>query len=135
MVVHDPEVEVLRHSAAAPPPPKKQRRKYEDAPIGDGKITWQDYKPTEGRAYPNWILLFSYNGKRYEKKRGDLPEHKMQHGEIEPLAYLHAIQTRILAGDDYFIENPRAHVPAEDVTAMVVAHRDVFLAIVAHFKP
>ena len=125
---------------AAPPPavpkakaPARLPRNYLDDVIGGGKVVFQDYRPESGPAYPNYILHFTHDGKRYTRKRGVFRDSQLTHGAIEPLAYLHAIRAQIVAGDAPFLENPRQPPTPEQVAAQVEAHRGALSDVVRHF--
>ena len=82
------------------------------------------------REYTNYILRFSAHGRRWERKRIITPETQEAHGEIEPIAYLHAKMKEILDGTPEFLTNPRQEPTPAMVAAMAEGpHADVFREI------
>ena len=98
---------------------------------GDCTIVFQDYVQ-DGKPYPNWIITFQAHGRRYQRKRGALPSMKELWGEVEPVAYVHAIMKEIRDG---FMDNPRQKPSPEQVAAQITEHGPALEEIRRHFVP
>jgi len=126
----------------APPPPvpaeparKKQKRATLQRHNGlDGaEVSYDPYiNPRTGVEYPNWILWCPRPGhEQCHKSRGTTIDCTRRHGDIEPLAYLHAWIPKDPpnAGDTH--RSRGCNPSTAEVDAYVEAHRDELQRLVA----
>ena len=111
----------------------REDRDYVDA-VGGGKIVCQRYQhPTAGWWYWHWITKYRDGVLQRERKRLVSDAHTAKWGGIEPIAFVHAVRDRVLAGDEKFLTNPRANPTAEQVTEQIHLHREAFERILEHY--
>ena len=92
---------------------------------------YDKYAPPGKPVYANWILQFYVGDEMFTKKRLVTAKATQLHGEIEPVAYLHAFRDLFVSG---VIVNARDAVPRHYVSDQVLAHRAEFEALVASFS-
>ena len=114
-----------------PHPVARDRRAFLPA-VGGGQIALQAYTPASGRSYTNWILRWvSPDGVTMERKRLVTAASTRRHGDIEPIAYLHALKALIMAGDPSVVDDRRGKPTQAVVDEQVASHAAAFAELLA----
>ena len=124
------EVVVPRRRRANAKPKPKARPKATDA-VDGGEILYQVYTPPDEPEYSNWILTWTTEGRRYQKKRLCTVDSQRRHGYLEPIAYLHAFKAAVQAGNPEYVSNIRKDAPDDMIDAMMALHSEEFERIAA----
>ena len=82
---------IVAGARIAEPIPKRRRlgRKWEDG-LDGAKISYKEYPKTKGGAYRNYIIKCTQGHATCTKALSRNDSSRAVHGEVEPLAYLHA---------------------------------------------
>ena len=100
--------------------------------VGGGECSYQEYSSAAGVTYKNWSFLCPKCPKSdgCKKTRGVGPYSTKRHGDLEPLAFLHAWRdVAVPCGKTHRHISPSA----EEIDAEIVRNRDAFKDLHAMF--
>lgn len=98
--------------------------------VGDMRVRYSGaYVTKQGKLEPHWVGYCNRCPKGCHKRRGIVPAHERVHGEIEPLAFLHAWHDMEWPSKPTVPSHPRDNPTPADVTRMAELHRDELLAV------